>query len=53
MKHYITDREAQKVILLLEKISRMVRSSPTIAAMSDIEKRDVDLLADISKRISK
>jgi hypothetical protein len=53
MKHYITDREAQAVILLIENIGRMVRSSQTIAAMSDIKKRDVDLIADISKRLKK
>ena len=53
MKHYITDREAEKIIGLILKIRRMVAASPTIAALYDIEKSEIDLMADISKRISK
>ncbi len=53
MKHYITDREAEAITRLLEKVAKMVNVSTTIAALCDIEKREVDLINDVKKRISK
>lgn len=52
-KVYLTTREAAILAVLLQKVAKMVGVSPTIAAMCDIDRHEMKILADIQNRIGK